>query len=155
MPRYFTEISYLGTNYSGWQIQDNSMTLQENIESKLSQILRNEISITGCGRTDSGVHASQYYFHFDTEDDIEEPLLVYKLNRMLSHDIGVKRIFEVKENHHARFDASERTYNYRIIFRKDPFFKDIAFLYNQSEIPEFEKVNQAAQMLLSDRKSVV
>ena len=118
--RYFVEAAYLGTNYVGWQIQPNGMSIQEVIEEKLSTFLRQKIRIAGCGRTDAGVHASSYFFHFDHEVQIDQDL-IYRLNQMLPIDIWLKRIFLVRDTDHARHSATLRKYVYRIHRTKNPF----------------------------------
>ena len=148
MNRYFTEIAFLGTDFFGWQTQPNEINIQDTISSSLQQILQYpNLSIVGCGRTDTGVHASQFYFHFDHGTplkDIEK--LVYKLNRMMPASISVKRIFKVDENLHARFDAVSRTYQYHINYRKDPFLSLVSWQHNRGL--EVDKMNKAASFLL-------
>lgn len=148
MNRYFTEIAFLGTDFFGWQTQPNETNIQDTITASLQQILQNpNLSIVGCGRTDTGVHASQFYFHFDCETrlkDIEK--LVYKLNRMLPASIAVKRILEVDENLHARFAATSRTYQYHINHKKDPFLSTVSWQHNRSLY--IDKMNEAASLLL-------
>ncbi len=148
MKRYFTEIAFLGTDFFGWQTQPNEINIQDTVTDSLQQILQlPDLKIVGCGRTDTGVHASQFYFHFDCNDhlnDIEK--LVYKLNRMLPTSISVKRIFEVDENLHARFNAISRTYQYHINYRKDPFLFLVSWQHYRSL--NVDKMNEAALLLL-------
>jgi len=118
--RYFFEIQYDGSNYHGWQYQPNAWTIQEAIEEKLSILLGSKTKILGCGRTDTGVHASQYFFHVDTDEKIEIDLC-FKMNGMLNKDIVFKKMIPVAEKSHARFDASLRAYTYLIRLEKDPF----------------------------------
>lgn len=126
MNRYFAQIQYRGTNYSGWQYQPNSKTIQEEIEVNLSKVLRVPTSIVGCGRTDSGVHAYDYYFHFDgLVDDTDH--LVFKLNRMLPKAIAIVTITKVNKKAHARFDASQRSYQYHIHKWKSPFRNGLSY----------------------------
>lgn len=122
MARYFAEISYDGTRYHGWQVQPNGITVQEVLEKALSVLLREQVSITGCGRTDTGVHATFFVFHFDTSAPgpvINE--LVYKLNGFLPDDILIKDIRRVEDTMHARFSATYRTYSY-VLWQKKPVF---------------------------------
>mgnify|MGYP002860386362 CR=1 FL=1 len=123
-------MAYNGANYCGWQIQPHSPSVQETLERCLTLKLGHPVGITGCGRTDTGVHARNYYAHFDLEtgiDDCDE--LAYRLNVFLPSDIVVHRIYEVPSDRHARFDAIARTYHYYIAKKKDPFHQDDAFLY--------------------------
>lgn len=120
--RYFIEIAYKGTDYFGWQNQPNAITVQEVLEGAMSTLLRKEISLVAAGRTDAGVHARQLYAHFDVEkiDDLDQ--LVFRLNSFLPKDISVKQIIGVIDDAHARFNATEREYEYvisliKILFR--------------------------------------
>ena len=131
MPRYFMHLAYNGFQYCGWQIQPNAPSVQGEIERCLSLKLNQKIDITGCGRTDAGVHARNYYAHFDvseTIDDCDE--LVRRLNVFLPNDIAVYRIWEVMPETHARFDAISRTYHYYICRQKSPFHLSDAYNYN-------------------------
>jgi len=119
--RYFFEIQYCGTNYHGWQYQPNAISVQEIIESQFKKLFGLKTSILGCGRTDTGVHASQFYFHADIELVMTLPTLQHKLNGMLPKDIYIKKIIPVAENAHARFAASKRAYTYYISTKKNPF----------------------------------
>lgn len=146
--RYFIKLAYKGTNYHGWQLQGNTPTVQLAINNALSTILRKEVNITGCGRTDTGVHASNFYAHFDLEkkintDDLQK--LTYKLNNFLSKDIVIFEIFAVHPEAHARFDANSRTYQYFISKRKNPFTHDISYyLFGNIDI---ELMNKGAKIL--------
>lgn len=144
--RYFLELSYKGTPFHGWQKQSNAFTVQECIESALSTYFRSEVSIMGSGRTDTGVHASMQVCHFDWEQEIDQFRFLKAINGILPKEIAIHKIREVKKDAHARFDADERSYFYRIIFRKDPFLEDLAWLsYFQPDVP---KMNQAIEALL-------
>ena len=127
MPRYFIELAYKGTAYSGFQVQKNANSVQAEIEKGLKILYRQDIVLTGSSRTDAGVHALQNYFHFDSEKTLAEG--VYQLNAILPGDIAVKRIYEVGAGAHCRFDAISREYRYTIYFKKDPFISDMAFYY--------------------------
>ncbi|MFN3315875.1 MAG: tRNA pseudouridine synthase A, partial [Raineya sp.] len=123
--RYFLEIVYQGTNYAGWQRQNNAPSVQAEIEKALKIILREEIAITGSGRTDTGVHASQQFAHFDTP----QPLNIQfkkSLNAILPNDICILGIYEVGTEAHSRFDATHRKYQYKIIHTKNPFLENLA-----------------------------
>jgi tRNA pseudouridine38-40 synthase len=123
--RYFLEIAYQGTNYAGWQKQENALSVQAEIEKALKIILKEEIAITGSGRTDTGVHASQQFAHFETANPLKENL-GKSLNAILPKDISLLGIYEVKEDAHSRFDAIRRTYQYKIIHKKNPFLENLA-----------------------------
>ncbi|MBP6659227.1 MAG: tRNA pseudouridine(38-40) synthase TruA [Chitinophagales bacterium] len=125
--RYFLELSYNGKNYAGWQRQNNAISVQEVLEDNLSKILNNKIEIVGCGRTDAGVHAKQYFAHVDIEKALPENFL-YRINNMLPEDIAIQKNFDVKPDFHARFDAVQRTYRYFIHFEKNPFLEEHSFL---------------------------
>src|SRR5579875_1523072 len=118
MPRYFIEVAYKGTNYSGFQVQENANTIQAEIEKAFNTIHGLSVHpspqgegpgvrLTGSSRTDTGVHALQNYFHFDYEQDIH-PQLVYKMNALLPRDIVVKNLFQMPQSAHSRFDATSR-----------------------------------------------
>ncbi|MEM9917659.1 MAG: tRNA pseudouridine synthase A, partial [Bacteroidota bacterium] len=111
--RYFVQLAYNGTRFHGWQKQPNSQSIQQTLEEAFSLLLRQPIDITGCGRTDTGVHASDYVFHFDCDAPLPEHL-IYRLNKFLSSDIAIYTIKEVEQDAHARFDAIRRSYKYHI-----------------------------------------
>ena len=120
--RYFIEISYLGTNYHGWQSQPNAITIQEITENCFSKILNNPVKLVAAGRTDAGVHAKQMYAHFDLDiiiNDIKS--FEHKVNSFLPKDILVRKLILVHDNAHARFDALFREYEYHISLKKNPF----------------------------------
>jgi len=146
--RYFIKLSYNGANYHGWQEQDNSITVQQKINEALSKLLGEEINTIGAGRTDTGVHAKEFYAHFDfskTLDELEIKQLSFKLNRFLPFDIAINSFIAVKENAHARFDAISRTYQYFVSKTKTPFNKDFSYyVYGKLDI---EKMNKAAETL--------
>lgn len=150
MQRYFVKIAYDGTDYAGWQIQPNVSTIQGEIEERLSRLFSNEqISIVGCGRTDAGVHASQFYFHADLPSKYAPDQLRYKLNNMLSASIAVFDVFTVDDDAHARFDAEERTYRYYIHHEKDPFVVGRSWYYpHQLNV---DQMNRAATVLLGKK----
>jgi tRNA pseudouridine38-40 synthase len=145
MPRYFIEVSYKGTNYSGFQIQQNANSIQSEIEKALKIFYKEEYRLTGSSRTDAGVHAIQNYFHFNTESFIEDG--VYHLNAILPADIVIKRIFLVSEQSHCRFDALSREYVYYIYQQKDPFLEDRAYFFPYSV--NIDMLQQAAVALLN------
>lgn len=145
--RYFAEIAYNGAHYFGWQRQPNDISVQEQLETSFSTILRTPIDILGCGRTDTGVHARQYYFHFDYDGEFPEHF-VRRLNKFLPPDIAVYRIFPVAADAHARFDAYYRAYAYIIDFQKNPFAQQTTYHYPYPDRPELEKLQAAAALLL-------
>ena len=124
--RFFARIQYLGKNYAGWQRQPNANSVQEEIEKCLSTIFREEIAIMGCGRTDAGVHAKKFYFHFETNFPDPDGHRA-RLNGFLPRDIVIEEIIPVPEEAHARFDAHHRAYEYHINFVKNPFDVDTSW----------------------------
>lgn len=139
------ELAYLGRAYHGWQKQPNAISVQEIVENTLFTLLRVPSEIVGAGRTDAGVHAKQLFAHFDSEEKLEKEL-VFRLNSLLPKDIAVLDLFQVKPDAHARFDALNRTYEYHIIQKKDPFAVDAAYLVKRNL--NVDLMNQAAQLLL-------
>jgi tRNA pseudouridine38-40 synthase len=146
--RWFAKISYNGSLYHGWQSQIGSNSVQETIQNYLSILLRDSIEIVGCGRTDAGVHASEYYFHFDFNRDFPENFL-FRINKMLPKDIVIHNIFQVDSKAHARFDALQRTYHYHLTFVKNPFGLDSLAFIPSPEKPDIEKMNLAADLIKS------
>ncbi|HYW95506.1 MAG TPA: tRNA pseudouridine(38-40) synthase TruA, partial [Bacteroidales bacterium] len=144
--RYFIELAYRGTNYHGWQIQPNAVTVQSKLEEALSVILREDISVIGAGRTDTGVHASYFVAHFDTKKPVNDEM-VYKLNGYLPPDITVYDVRCVSKDAHARFDALSRTYRYLIVQKKHPFAKGLTtFIPYEINV---DRLNEASTMLLN------
>jgi tRNA pseudouridine38-40 synthase len=128
--RYFIKLSFDGGLYHGWQQQKNALSVEQRINDVLNTILRQEVKITGCGRTDAGVHAKEFYAHFDTEKHIEAgESLVYNLNSLLPDDIVIDQIFKVKPEAHARFSAVKRTYQYFINSKRNPFTKNYEYFF--------------------------
>lgn len=145
--RYFLHLAYNGRNYSGWQIQVGQASVQECLEQVCSKLFRHPVSLTGAGRTDTGVHASDFYAHMDTGIDLcaEKAQWLYRLNAFLPNDIVVYDILPVKAEAHARFDALSRTYQYRVTAQKNPFVLDSALrLYFQ---PDIAAMNRCAELL--------
>jgi tRNA pseudouridine38-40 synthase len=128
MPRYFLEVAYKGTQYSGFQIQENANSIQEEVEKALQVFYRQRFQLTGSSRTDSGVHALQNYFHLDYEGIIERKVL-YNINAILPPDIVLKAAIVVAPDAHCRFDALSREYRYYIYRNKNPFIADRAWFY--------------------------
>lgn len=143
--RYALELAYRGTNYHGWQIQPNASSVQEEIERRLTQLMGNvPVSVVGCGRTDTGVHASYYVLHFDCGRELDPNQLVYKLNKMLPEDISIRSAQNVTQEFHARFSAFSRTYHYFIHQQKNAFSLDS---YQLTQEVDFEAMNRAAKHL--------
>ena len=126
--RYFLSVTYQGTHYAGFQIQDGQETIQSQVTKALETLFRESFTLTGSSRTDSGVHAIQNYFHFDTTIELTSRHK-YNLNAILPADIAVTGIYKVAETAHCRFDATEREYKYLIYRRKTPFLADRGWLY--------------------------
>ncbi|MEM6317651.1 MAG: tRNA pseudouridine(38-40) synthase TruA [Bacteroidota bacterium] len=145
--RYFLELAYKGTHYFGWQIQPKDITVQGVLEQTFSTILRTPIAITGCGRTDTGVHASQYFAHFDFTGDLPQNFL-YRINKFLPKDIAIRRIFPVAADAHARFDAYLRSYEYHIALEKNPFSLETAYYLPYAKKMEMAQLQAAASLLL-------
>jgi tRNA pseudouridine38-40 synthase len=150
MQRYFFEIAYNGTHYSGWQKQPNASTVQETIEDRLYCLFAKQpMPIVGCGRTDSGVHASQFFFHVDLPKKYNTNELVYKLNNMLPADIAIKAAHLVDADCHARFDADRRTYRYFLHQQKDPFLQSSSWYFLKTL--DIDAMNQACDVLIGEK----
>ena len=151
--RYFIELSYDGTNYHGWQIQPNAVAVQEVLNKCLSTVLRQPIETVGCGRTDTGVHAREFFAHLTPQPPEGGVFnagglttLVRSLNSILPKDIAVKQIFPVAADAHARFDAVLRTYQYHIHFNKDPFKN--GYSWQLRDKPDLLLMNEAAKIMM-------
>jgi len=145
MARYFLEVAYRGTNYSGYQAQENAPTIQAALERALEILHREKFELTGSSRTDAGVHANQNFFHFDRAEPLH-PQAVYKLNAILPGDVVVKRFYEVPAEAHCRFDAVARSYAYYVYRSKDPFLADRAFYFPYTI--DLDRMQAAAKMLM-------
>ncbi len=145
--RYFLRLSYFGTSYVGWQSQPNGVSVQSTIESALTTLFQKELHIVGCGRTDAGVHASAFYAHFDWPDTLPDNIQS-RLNKLLPSSIAIQEITRFAKDHHARHDATSRTYHYYIIRHKDPFRIDRAYHFYGFERLDKEKMQLAANLLL-------
>lgn len=128
MSRYFLEVSYKGTAYSGFQVQANAGSIQQEIEKAFKVFFRKEVVMTGASRTDTGVHARQNYLHFDFDETVG-PEMVYRLNAILPGDICILGVFAMPDGAHCRFDAESREYRYFIYNKKDPFQTEQAYFY--------------------------
>lgn len=145
MPRYFLEVAYKGTNYSGFQVQQNAITIQSEVEKALKLYYNQSIALTGSSRTDAGVHALQNYFHFDADIEIHTKQL-YNINAILPGDIVAKSIHQVQSTAHARFNAISREYKYFIYQHKSPFLQGGAWFYPYTV--NLTLLNQAAQIII-------
>lgn len=148
MQRYFMDISFDGSRYHGWQVQPNGDSVQQQLQRALRLLTGNksDITVTGAGRTDAGVHARQMIAHFDWADNADTHQLAYRLNRIVPSDIVVNEVYPVGSDMHARFSAKKRTYRYFIHTRRDPFLNKYSV-----EMPyslDFKQMNTAASLLL-------
>lgn len=138
-------MAYHGGRYHGWQIQPNAITVQQQVENALFLVARQHIRLTGAGRTDTGVHARQFFAHFDFDSLLDDPSLkqwAYRLNRILSTDIVIFKIHRVSVDFHARFSATTRTYRYYLLKTKDPF--NVEFAYRPGVSLDFKRMQKAA-----------
>ncbi|MBS9774868.1 MAG: tRNA pseudouridine(38-40) synthase TruA [Tenacibaculum sp.] len=143
--RYFIKLCYFGKNYHGWQIQPHSISVQEKLQTAISTILRTSVEIVGAGRTDAGVHAMKMYAHFDFNDKLADNF-TYKLNAILPNDIVIYDVLLVNNNAHARFDAVNRSYEYKIFLGRNPFLLDTTWQITNKEI-DVNLMNEACKML--------
>lgn len=147
--RYFIAFAYRGTAYHGWQRQPNAISVQQQLEEALSTLLRHTVEVVAAGRTDAGVHAREMYAHMDLADEVDMEDLVSRLNAFLPADIAVRSIFPVPQLTHARFDATEREYEYWISFKKDPFLETLA--YHLKQRPDIKAMEEASKYLLGSQ----
>ncbi len=148
MLRYFLKLSFRGTAYHGWQVQDNAHTVQAEMNEKIGTLCGENVNVVGCGRTDAGVHAREFYLHFDLKNSLPYSAedFVFRINRFLPEDIAVYNVWEVPPETHARFDAVSRTYRYYISITKDPFVRDLSMYYSGNI--DIKAMQQAARYLL-------
>jgi len=145
MNRYVLRLAYNGANYCGWQTQPELPTVQQTLEEALSTLTRSRVAVLGCGRTDTGVHASDFYAHFDFEGALPDNLM-FKLNSYLPPDIAILDLFAVRDDFHARFSALSRTYQYHVSNLRLPFAQG---LYNRIYFtPDVDAMNRAASVLM-------
>lgn len=144
MQRYFLEVAYKGTNYSGFQVQANANTIQAEVEKGLAILFRQPFQLTGSSRTDAGVHALQNFFHFDSPVEIL-PKSIYNLNSILPADIVAKGIYRVNNDSHCRFNAGSREYEYRVFNEKNPFLQQTAYYFPYKV--DMEKLQAAAELI--------
>lgn len=146
--RYFFEIAYHGGNYNGWQSQQNGIGVQTVVEDALTKIFRSPVEIFGSGRTDTGVHCEQQFFHTDLEQPFEAGTLIQRMNSFLPRDITIRSVRRVKSDASARFDAIDRTYRYQITRVKNPFLLGLSWHYFKPL--KVENMNRAAALLLGE-----
>ena len=147
--KYFIHLAYKGTNYHGWQRQPGFVTVQETLEEALRQMLGEKVNCIGCGRTDAGVHASQYFCHIVVDQAFGfDP--VFRLNKMLPGDISVFDVTEVDRNVHAQHDAIERTYTYRVHTAKNAFLSELSAFYTGENL-EVARMKTAAELAAAHR----
>ena len=139
-------MGFNGYNYRGWQRQPKALNVQQVVETTLIQILKEPVSIMGCGRTDAQVNASQFFFHVDIEKEWDYDLM-FRINKTLPDDIAIFEIIPVKENQHARFDATQRTYDYFVHTYKDPFLSNVSSLYLEKNL-NLDKMKEAVALLV-------
>lgn len=144
MSRYFLEMRYMGTRYSGFQIQENAITIQSEMEKALQILFREPVALTGSSRTDAGVHAEQNFFHFDFDQELNASF-VYNLNAILPSDIAVRSVQKVMDDAHCRFHATSRAYAYHLYKEKDPMKVGRAWFYPFSL--DVEKLQEAANCI--------
>ena len=147
--RYFIEISYNGSNFHGWQIQPNAVTVQETIERAFFTLLKKKIKLIGAGRTDAGVHATQMYAHFELEEQDLLLGLKVKLNSYLGKDISVKNLYKMNKDAHARFDAMEREYKYFIIQEKDVHNQESKYFFSRKL--DFKLIQSATEIIKKNK----
>lgn len=145
--RYFLKLAYNGVPYHGWQRQPNAISVQQTLEEALATITRRSISITGAGRTDTGVHAKEMYAHFDHDEILDSKKFLTSLNRLIGNNIAVNELLKVREDAHARFDAISRSYSYYVILGEDPFW--FQFSHRMYTLPDIDAMNEAAEILLN------
>jgi tRNA pseudouridine38-40 synthase len=145
--RYFLQLSFNGTNYHGWQLQENAHSVQAEINRALTTLLKSETDTAGCGRTDTGVHARKFFAHFETDEPIENKKdFIHHLNCIVPRDIAINDLFQVDSKVHARFAATSRTYQYYLHQKKNPFLNDSSYFFPFNI--DIDKMNDAAKLLL-------
>lgn len=149
--RYFICLSYNGSAFSGWQIQENANSVQAELQKALSTLLRQPIEVVGAGRTDAGVNARNYIAHFNYNGNMpDQPHTIYKLNAILPKEISIHSVWPVAEDMHARFSATSRTYKYYIHTEKDPFCSQFSHFVPARKL-NIEKMNEACQYFLGEQ----
>ncbi len=147
MNNYKLTIQYDGTNYSGWQIQDNATTIQQCIAEAIRVIIREDVNLIGSGRTDAGVHALGQVANFRFDNELDLYKFQYSLNSILPDDISVKQIERVDESFHSRFDAKKRSYIYLFTHNKNPFYQKYSYVFPQIKNISFKNLNSLSKAL--------
>lgn len=146
MSRYFLRISYDGTNYHGWQVQPGSITVQEVVTERIAVMVGDpDLQVVGCGRTDTGVHASSFFLHFDSEGPLDDDF-AFRLNAFVPEDIGIHQLYQVGPEAHARFDAIRRTYRYYVHQKKDPFQRHYSWLLKHDL--DITQINECCELIM-------
>jgi tRNA pseudouridine38-40 synthase len=145
--RYFITFSYQGSSYHGWQRQPDARSVQQTLEEAMELFLKEQLSLVGAGRTDTGVHAKMMVAHFDSEVSFDSDELIHRLNAFLDETIAIESIREVDLKAHARFDASSRSYEYWVVQQKNPFLAQAA--YYVSHPLDVDLMNKAAALMLA------
>ncbi len=148
LTRYFFEIAYNGTHYNGWQSQRNALGVQTVVERAMTKLLHTSVAIVGSGRTDTGVHCEQQFFHTDLRDIADHKKLVQQLNSFLPKDIAIRSIRRVRPEASARYDATERTYRYQITRVKNPFLQELSWHYFKDV--NVDNMNRAASYMVGE-----
>ena len=144
---YLIKLSYRGSDFHGWQRQQGQVSVQQSLEEALSVLLKEQIRVTGAGRTDTGVNALRYVAHFDAAKDFDCKDMIYKLNAILPRAVAVEKIVPAQPSFNARFDALEREYRYFLHRKKDPFAESYSYLYAYPDV-DFGKMNRCAALLV-------
>lgn len=144
--RYFLQLSYFGKSFSGWQRQENAVTVQGALEEALKIALGKSVQVVGCGRTDTGVHAAAFIAHFDFHE-LDVSKLKYQLNGILGSDIAIRKVFQVQSGLHARFSAERRAYTYQVVGEKPVFYKDLMWYLPYFDRVDWSKVQDFARLL--------
>lgn len=149
--RYACLVDYNGANFSGWQRQNNAITVQGEIERRLEQLTNYQTQITGCGRTDAGVHGLNYVFHVDFDDSVHlsEPIWIHKLNQLLPKGIALRKIVKVDDEFHSRYDATMRHYRFKLTTRKPVFRENELTYYKYEPVLSVELLNTLSQLFIN------
>ncbi len=150
MNNYKLTIQYDGTNYSGWQIQENADTVQQRIKDALVILLKEDVNLIGSGRTDTGVHALGQVANFQTEQEIDIYKFTYSLNSIIPDDISITQVKSVDAEFHARFSAKKRSYLYLIAHKKTPFYKNYSLQYPEIKFDQINRLNSLSKFLTGE-----
>ncbi len=146
MRRHFIKLQYDGSAFHGWQRQENSITVQGELERTFKNYFKSNIDIVGCGRTDTGVHAHCYFAHFDY-DLFDYKAFLNQINLMLPDEIALLSVFKVEHDAHARYDAFDREYQYKMVFMQDPFLRHNQYYFPYTKKPDIVLMNKAAALI--------